>query len=40
MAYENLMYEVKDSIGYVTFNRPKVLNALDRRTDDGAWPDP
>lgn len=32
MAYENLIYEVKDSIGYVTFNRPKVLNALDRRT--------
>lgn len=32
MAYENLLYEKKDRIGYVTFNRPKVLNALNRRT--------
>ncbi len=32
MAYENLLYEVKDAIGYITFNRPKVLNALDHRT--------
>jgi enoyl-CoA hydratase len=32
MAYENLIYEKKDRIAYVTFNRPKVLNALNRRT--------
>jgi len=32
MAYENLIYEKKDSIGYITFNRPKVLNALNRKT--------
>jgi enoyl-CoA hydratase len=33
MAYENLIYEVRDSIAYITFNRPKVLNALNRQTD-------
>ncbi len=32
MAYENLLYEKKDQIGYLTFNRPKVLNALNRKT--------
>ena len=31
MTYENLLYERKDQIGYVTFNRPKVLNALNRK---------
>ena len=32
MAYENLLYEKKDKLGYITFNRAKVLNALNRKT--------
>jgi len=32
MAYENLIYEKRDGMAFITFNRPKVLNALNRRT--------
>lgn len=32
MDYENLLYEKREQIGFLTFNRPKVLNALNRKT--------
>jgi enoyl-CoA hydratase len=32
MTYENLLYEKRERIGFITFNRPKVLNALNRKT--------
>jgi enoyl-CoA hydratase len=32
MTYENLLYDKRDRIGFITFNRPKVLNALNRKT--------
>src|SRR5881394_1712609 len=32
MSYENLLVEKKNSIAYVTVNRPKVLNALNMAT--------
>src|SRR6201984_1396663 len=31
-TFENITYEVKGSIGYITLNRPKAMNALNRRT--------
>jgi enoyl-CoA hydratase len=34
MAYQNLILEKKEYVGTVTFNRPKVLNALNRQTMD------
>lgn len=34
MAYENLLFEVRDQIAWITFNRPKVLNALNFQTMD------
>jgi enoyl-CoA hydratase len=34
MAYDNLLYDLKDQIARITFNRPNVLNALNRRTMD------
>jgi enoyl-CoA hydratase/carnithine racemase len=32
LSLENVLYEKKDAIAYVTLNRPKVLNALNRKT--------
>jgi enoyl-CoA hydratase len=34
MAYENLLFDVRDQIARITFNRPSVLNALNRKTID------
>jgi enoyl-CoA hydratase len=34
MPYQNLIFNKKDNIGVVTFNRPKLLNALNRQTMD------
>jgi enoyl-CoA hydratase len=34
MAYDNLLFEVSDKIARITFNRPNVLNALNRKTLD------
>lgn len=32
MAYENLLWNVEDGVGVLTFHRPKVLNAMNVRT--------
>jgi enoyl-CoA hydratase len=32
MAYENVLYEKKDGVAYVTINRPKAMNALNQAT--------
>ena len=32
MAYDNLLFEVSEKIARITFNRPNVLNALNRKT--------
>lgn len=32
LTLENVLYEKKGAVGYVTLNRPKVLNALNTRT--------
>jgi len=34
MEYSNILFEVKDGIGLLTFNRPKALNALNDETLD------
>jgi enoyl-CoA hydratase len=34
MGYNNTLYEVKENIGLLTINRPKVLNALNDQTID------
>jgi enoyl-CoA hydratase len=34
MAFENLLYEKRNGIGYVTVNRPEKSNALNRKTMD------
>ena len=34
ITLENVLYEKKGAIAYVTINRPKVLNALNQRTID------
>jgi enoyl-CoA hydratase len=34
MAYDNLLFEVGEQIARITFNRPNVLNALNRKTMD------
>jgi enoyl-CoA hydratase len=37
MAYQNILWSVEDGVGILTFNRPKVLNALSKRTFADCW---
>ncbi len=32
MSYENILFEIQDGVGLLTFNRPKVMNALNPAT--------
>jgi enoyl-CoA hydratase len=32
MPYENILFDMQEGVGLVTFNRPKVLNALNEKT--------
>ena len=32
MAYENILFELQEGVGVLTFNRPKALNALNPKT--------
>ena len=32
MAYENVLFDIEDGVGVLTFNRPKVLNAVNAAT--------
>jgi len=34
MSYENIIFEIRDGVGVLTFNRPKALNALNPATLD------
>ena len=36
LTLENVLYEKKGAIAYVTLNRPKVLNALNKPTVGGS----
>jgi enoyl-CoA hydratase len=37
VSLDNVLYEKKDAIAYVTINRPKVMNALNRHTWTDMW---
>ena len=37
MAYENILWTVEEGVGILTFHRPKVLNALSKRTFAECW---
>jgi len=37
LAFETVLYEVRDGIAWVTLNRPRVLNALNLQMRDELW---